>query len=159
MRAMTEENELEEERRLMYVGITRAKNRLFLSHAYNRMLYNSRQSNPISRFVGEIPRALLSDGRTLERPLRLTPSSPTQKYNPDKPGLINIPGVSRGFSADKQPPAHTLFKAGDRVRHRSFGYGTVTEVRTDKHIVIVDFGEAFGIKMVDANMAPMVLAE
>ena len=61
-RALLDENALEEERRLAYVGITRAKKQLILSHARTRMLYNSRTANEISRFVAEIPQRLINEG-------------------------------------------------------------------------------------------------
>lgn len=61
-RAIFDDDLLEEERRLAYVGITRAKKRLFLSHARTRALYNTRSANELSRFVAEIPRRLIMDG-------------------------------------------------------------------------------------------------
>ena len=61
-RAMFDETALEEERRLAYVGITRAKKKLYLSHAHTRMLYNARNANQLSRFVSEIPRRLIQEG-------------------------------------------------------------------------------------------------
>src|SRR5690606_15951943 len=59
VRALTEPTEMEEERRLAYVGITRAMRRLFLSHAWSRMLFGSTQYNPPSRFLDEIPAELV----------------------------------------------------------------------------------------------------
>lgn len=61
-RAIYEEDEMEEERRLAYVGITRAEEELFLTSAYSRMLYGRPSSNQESRFIGEIPRDLLELG-------------------------------------------------------------------------------------------------
>ena len=58
-RSMTDTHELEEERRLAYVGITRAQQRLYLTHAWSRTLYGQTNYNPPSRFLGEIPEALL----------------------------------------------------------------------------------------------------
>ncbi len=66
LRALTEPEELEEERRLAYVGITRARERLYISHAWSRMLFGSTQYNPPSRFLDEIPAELVEhrgDGR------------------------------------------------------------------------------------------------
>ena len=65
LRSLGEPDELEEERRLAYVGITRARERLYLSHAWSRMLYGSTQYNPPSRFLDEIPAELVQvvDGR------------------------------------------------------------------------------------------------
>ena len=67
MRSMTEENRLEEERRLMYVGITRARKRLYLSYATERMLYNQYAHNPPSRFLKEIPSRLIHATFSKER--------------------------------------------------------------------------------------------
>jgi DNA helicase-2/ATP-dependent DNA helicase PcrA len=61
MRSLTEPNELEEERRLAYVGITRARERLFLSHAWSRSLFGATQYNPPSRFLDEIPTGLVDN--------------------------------------------------------------------------------------------------
>ena len=73
--------------------------------------------------------------------------------------LEGIPGVSKGFGTRPQTQRSALFHAGDRVRHRSFGYGTVTEVRQEGKLVVVDFGERFGLKVMAADTAPMTLAE
>ena len=75
-RALFDDKQLEEERRLCYVGITRAKKRLFLSHAYTRALYNTRNNNPLSRFVDEIPRRLIVEGAGRVDTRRVMP--PTQ---------------------------------------------------------------------------------
>jgi DNA helicase-2/ATP-dependent DNA helicase PcrA len=72
-RALFDDNLLEEERRLAYVGITRARKRLFLSHARTRALYNARNSNPLSRFVTEIPQRLIVDGMGSTQPRRVPP--------------------------------------------------------------------------------------
>jgi DNA helicase-2/ATP-dependent DNA helicase PcrA len=61
IRSLGEPDELEEERRLAYVGITRARQRLYLTHAWCRSLFGSTQYNPVSRFVAEIPPALLAN--------------------------------------------------------------------------------------------------
>lgn len=81
-RSMLDEDLLEEERRLAYVGITRAKKRLFLSHARTRMLYNARQANELSRFVSEIPARLLTDG-TQRGDARRVPPPPTSRARYD----------------------------------------------------------------------------
>ena len=160
-RAIMDDNQLEEERRLMYVGITRAKQKLFISYARSRMLFNNRQANPVSRFVSEIPRTLIDDGRRAAPPTRLAPSAPNQRMNAPKstPGVaLGIAGVSKGFGAQTEARAATLFKPGDKVNHRSFGLGEVVEVRPDGKIVVVDFGK-FGLKALDANMSPMTLVK
>ncbi len=159
-RAMMDDEQLEEERRLMYVGVTRAKQRLYLSCARNRTLYNERHANAISRFVGEIPRELIDDGRRVQAPSRLTPSAPNQRLNAQKSGDTapkpwEIPGVQKGMGKS----AASLFHVGDRVMHRSFGQGTVLDVRPDGKVLIIDFGKIFGTKAISAEMAPMRLVK
>ncbi len=153
----------------MYVGITRAKKRLFLSHARTRTLYNSRQANQMSRFVSEIPRALIEDGRRAAPSVRLTmPSRPQPQYAEPhrpavKPALGNIPGVTRGFGAQPAAPraVSTTFKPGDKVHHKSFGDGIVTGIneKTAGFYITVDFGKYIGTRIMDANTAPIRLIE
>ena len=156
-RALFDDKQMEEERRLAYVGITRAKKRLFLSHAYTRALYNTRNANPLSRFVDEIPRRLLQEGTAKQETRRVppptrsgwqqAPRSPYNERNVHTPGMggirgagdvrtrrpaptpegvkLNIPGVQKGFGVIV---GISVFHAGDAVRHRTFGLGTVQEV-------------------------------
>ena len=67
-RALTEPAEMEEERRLAYVGITRAQQRLYLAHAWSRQLFGSTNYNPPSRFIDEIPAELIDAERQRQRP-------------------------------------------------------------------------------------------
>ncbi len=154
-RALFDEAGMEEERRLAYVGITRAKKKLYLSHARTRMLFNTRSANQISRFVGEIPPRLLLDGAArmqtrLPRPsVRSGESVPTApRYSYSRPvqqnvgakDALNIPGLQKGFGANVSSGASAgsggtfsehslrLFKPGDRVLHAVFGRGTVMEL-------------------------------
>ena len=162
-RAMMDDDQLEEERRLMYVGMTRAKRKLYLCCARNRALYNQRMSNPMSRFIGEIPSNLLIDARRASFSSRLTPSASNQRISgridaaTGKAGLSGIPGVTKGFGQVNAQSRATVFREGDSVRHRVFGFGKVVDVRKDGKIVVVDFGKPFGLKPVDADTAPMVI--
>ena len=129
-RAMFDDGQLEEERRLCYVGITRARKKLFMSYARSRMLYNTRQANQKSRFLSEIPSRLLSMGRPGSA-ARLAPSAPNMRLRDNQAGAFGIPGVQRGFgaaAAANQTSAGALFSVGDRVMHRMFGPGTVDEI-------------------------------
>ena len=162
-RALFDDKQMEEERRLCYVGITRAKKRLFLCHANTRALYNTRNANPLSRFVDEIPRRLIIEGAARVDTRRVPPPSqsrwqqptrspynPQYKHTPGQGGIrgagdiqtrtpaptppnmnpngvrLNIPGVTRGFSAPDR--GLSVFHEGDSVRHRTFGLGTVQEI-------------------------------
>lgn len=173
-RAMFNEEQMEEERRLMYVGVTRAKKKLFLSHARNRMLYNARQSNEVSRFVTEIPARVLeenrqkSETRVLPRPFGQRANAVGQAARPEvrpgiagRPSISSIPGVQKGFGAQ---PARELpkrpeirYAAGDRVFHKAFGNGVVKQVAQTAGgaRVTVDFGEGKGVKTF-AGDAPMI---
>lgn len=103
---MYDDDQLEEERRLAYVGITRAKKRLFLSHARTRMLYNARSANALSRFVGEIPARLITDGTQRGEQRRVPPPSHARVYGgadraPSRPQAagraLGIEGVQKGY--------------------------------------------------------------
>ncbi len=181
-RSLSNEEKIEEERRLCYVGITRAQKRLFLSRASQRMLYNQVNHNAPSRFLQEIPERLLQDDwaekkqaafRNVPQPTRTRTvgSGYGLKSSPDvtklgQPKLtlhgesLNIPGVSKGF-AQVQTAApnvmQSLFRKGDRVMHRKFGEGNVVEVRgkgADARILI-EF-TAYGVKEFSLSIAPIV---
>ncbi|MCR4577015.1 MAG: UvrD-helicase domain-containing protein [Clostridiales bacterium] len=149
-RAMMEETELEEERRLMYVGITRAKKYLYLSCARNRLLFNQRQSNPVSRFVGEIPSSLLEDARHASKPSILSPSSPNQRLS--QFGGTASEAMSSGAAGSAFGSALTNFAPGDKVMHRVFGFGTVLAYSSKNGIARVDFGSPYGIKDLDCHL-------
>ncbi|MGI6239112.1 MAG: DNA helicase PcrA [Christensenellales bacterium] len=154
-RAMFQDDQLEEERRLCYVGITRARKRLFLTHARSRMLYNMRQANAASRFLGEIPARLLNSGRQtgtqLPQPGRARTRVPTGA------SALGIPGVQRGFTPPEARETQTIFRAGDRVMHRMFGPGSVEEVigsgAGQRVRIAFDSGS---VKIFAANAAPIV---
>ena len=115
-------SEIEEERRLAYVAITRAKKTLIITHAKERMLYGMTQRNPLSRFVREIDPKYLDIKK--ERPAGFGGFEPTPKRQPQ-----NLQGLFSAQARSKpQPKATTLFEIGDRVRHMTFGDGTVLNV-------------------------------
>jgi len=159
-RATFDDDALEEERRLAYVGITRAKKRLFLSHAHTRMLYNARNANELSRFVGEIPRRLIQDGAVRSQTRMPMPGSrPMASSSPAPKASFGIQGVQKGFASQSAPaPQRTLrlFKEGDRVIHAVFGRGSVTRLEgegsTQKVCVKFDTGSE---KRFSANIAPL----
>jgi DNA helicase-2/ATP-dependent DNA helicase PcrA len=103
-RSMDNINELEEERRLCYVGITRARNKLFLTHTEFRRLYGQDSYNPPSRFINEIPQECLEFVR------------PKQTYKNSFYGSV----VSEKLKQDGNE-----YGLGDRVLHKSFGEGVI----------------------------------
>lgn len=122
-----DESELEEERRLAYVAITRAKNRLFMLNARERLLYGKTQYNPRSRFIKEIDEKFKEDPKTVQQ----TDTAPLPEYI--KRGkarfsaeLFAKPSAAVNVCKTKQTD---IFSAGDRVSHAAFGEGTVLSVR------------------------------
>jgi DNA helicase-2/ATP-dependent DNA helicase PcrA len=145
MRSLGDSKELEEERRLAYVGITRARERLHLSRAIVRSGWGSPQYNPASRFLDEIPDELLDWQRTETTGMR--PSS-----TPAVATLAGRPGVR---SPGNRPMIS--LRSGDRVSHDSFGLGTVVRVEgeADKMMAHVDFGTDTGVKRLLLRYAPL----
>lgn len=127
--------ELEEERRLCYVGVTRAQKRLYLLRSYRRSLFGSSTANPPSRFLEDIPPHLVQVKRTWEESLTFSPA---------------VPGSPR------RPGSTLNLKAGDRVRHSKFGAGIVLNCLSlkDDQELTVAFEEA-GVKKLLASLAPL----
>ena len=146
MRALADNRELEEERRLAYVGITRARERLHLSRAAVRSAWGAPQYNPASRFLDEIPEHLVDWQRTGDAQVASRGSAPAVARLASRPGVRspgNRPVISLG--------------AGDRVTHDSFGLGTVVRVEGegDKAMAHVDFGADTGVKRLLLRYAPL----
>jgi DNA helicase II / ATP-dependent DNA helicase PcrA len=155
-RALTEPRELEEERRLAYVGITRAQRRLFLSHALSRTLFGSTQYNPPSRFLDEIPADLIeSQGkptgrsaygrgsyrdrdRTFAEPAAYRRGTALSSYDPDEDASAAhrervVEAALRAGRAQPTPSGSESLglRVGDDVEHPTFGEGIIVEVRGD----------------------------
>ena len=121
-RSMNDPSEMEEERRLAYVAITRAKRMLYITHTSYRVLYGQTMRNKLSTFVREIPENLIE--KTGERVQR--PASEWKK--PVKPNYL----AQEAAMATARPApvvSGIVFAAGDRVKHNVFGQGTVAEAR------------------------------
>lgn len=148
MRALGDPKELEEERRLAYVGITRARERLYLSRAAVRSAWGAPQYNPPSRFLDEIPGDLLDWQR-----LGPSFSGARGAGQPAVATLAARPGVR---SAGKRPVI--ALQSGDRVSHDAFGLGTVVRVEGEgeKSMAHVDFGADTGTKRLLLRYAPLV---
>ncbi len=126
-------DELEEERRLAYVAITRAKKRLFISHTKNRMLYGRTSYNPISRFAKEIPEELIN---VEDPPVARYAQNGTKTYisagEVQKTPVQKKPQVGVGLFAPQKTAekGDMTLSAGDRVRHMSFGEGEIISARS-----------------------------
>ena len=133
IRALGEPHELEEERRLAYVGITRAMRRLTLTHAWSRLLYGSRQYNPPSRFLKEIPDDLVEtvDGSRMLRSRYYRRSRSEQGLDRRTANRDEI--VERALDAGRRPSpsgADRLgLRVGDDVRHSQWGEGVIVDIK------------------------------
>jgi DNA helicase-2/ATP-dependent DNA helicase PcrA len=155
-RALTEPTELEEERRLAYVGITRAQRRLHLTHAWSRSLFGNTQYNPPSRFLEEIPAELVqakgnatgrsSYGRQSYRdrdrsyaePAAYRRRSPLSSFDPDEDAAeahrerVVEAALRAGRSRPAPSGAESIgLRTGDDVSHPTFGEGVIVEIRGD----------------------------
>ena len=161
--AMYEPSELEEERRLAYVGITRAKERLYLCTAETRMLFGSFNHNPPSRFIREIPQELLEEqefgGRRAAPQQR---SSLAGGMGGAGGGRQAIPPKKKPASAITRAPAAKApsFGIGDTVVHKTFGTGVILSVRPmgNDAMLEIAFSRA-GTKKLMANYAKLEKAE
>ncbi len=152
MRSLTEPKELEEERRLAYVGITRAQRRLYLTRSMQRSTWGAPSYNPPSRFLDEVPESLIEWKRVA--PPRYAPTGGGRSYAGTSPAAL--PGMATKPSGVGNRPVPSL-KPGDRVNHDSFGLGTVvsTSGLGDNAQAKVDFGSSVGAKTFVLRYAPL----
>jgi DNA helicase-2/ATP-dependent DNA helicase PcrA len=142
MRAQTDETELEEERRLAYVGMTRAMDHIYLSYASRRMLFGNIQAHPRSRFIGEM-RSVKIIGKPVDEAVRS-----------DRPARGRWSDVAIHDNAGASVGVH--FERGDAVRHKVWGQGVVFAAETGggDGLLTVDF-PSVGRKMVMLKYAPL----
>ncbi|HEX3547403.1 MAG TPA: DNA helicase PcrA [Mycobacterium sp.] len=147
MRALGDPTELSEERRLAYVGITRARQRLYVSRAKVRSSWGQPMLNPESRFLKEIPQHLIDWRRTDPGPSFSAPVSGAGRFGMPRPS----PARS---SAGKRPLL--LLEPGDRVNHDKYGLGRVEEVSGvgESAMSLIDFGSSGRVKLMH-NHAPV----
>jgi DNA helicase-2/ATP-dependent DNA helicase PcrA len=143
-RSINDERELEEERRLAYVGITRARQRLYLTRAVARAWWGRPSYHKQSRFLSEIPAELID--------WRRDAAAAASMLTPSSERLARRPGVM----ATGNRPIPSL-AAGDLVNHDSYGLGRVLSVegRGDDPEAKVDFGEEYGVKHLLLRYAPV----
>ncbi|PND55490.1 DNA helicase PcrA [Mycobacterium sp. ENV421] len=152
MRALGDPAELSEERRLAYVGITRARQRLYLSRAKVRSSWGQPMLNPESRFLREIPEHLLDWRRTDPAPSYSAPG----RFSPGAGGLVGTPRPSPARPAGGGKRALVVLAPGDRVNHDKYGLGRVEEVSGmgESAMSLIDFGSAGRVKLMH-NHAPI----
>lgn len=168
--SMYSDEDLEEERRLAYVGITRAREKLYLVSARQRMLYGTTSRNMLSRFVGEIPTDICED-----KTVRMQSSYSSGSYNdhfgsPAKPykyskstpigeGRRSSSTVAHSFGqvGGTKPQASTeTYAVGDTVRHASFGTGVVLSAKPMGNDTLMEIAfDKAGTKKLMANFAKL----
>ncbi|MDR7251627.1 DNA helicase-2/ATP-dependent DNA helicase PcrA [Nocardioides sp. BE266] len=163
-RSLGDQPELEEERRLAYVGLTRAQQRLYVSRAMVRSAWGAPAHNPASRFLDELPVDLVDWRRTAAEQTRwgrpdLSGGGSTRLGTPTDAGRRNFSSAAlRADAAAKAKPAREIpsLEPGDRVVHDSFGMGTVVAVDgvADKSVASIDFGSE-GVKRLLLRYAPV----
>lgn len=152
-RSQLDPSEIEEERRLAYVAITRAKKRLFISNAKQRLLFGSTQRNKLSRFVGEIPAEYMEvNDNTLA-----AEADVSKVRKPVKVGYLQQ--EARHAQVEKMAAriasAHAeSFSAGDRISHKVFGEGTVITAKAMGNDTLLEIAfDKVGTKKIMANFA------
>jgi DNA helicase II / ATP-dependent DNA helicase PcrA len=151
-RSLFEEEEMEEERRLAYVGITRAEKELYLTNAKIRTLFGRTNVNPASRFIQEIPEELLVDLNEGKIPWkqqsRGTISQPAAQRRTMRPKTTTTGGEQHGW------------KVGDKAAHGKWGTGTVVSTKGEGDSLELDiaFPQPVGIKRLLAKFAPITKA-
>jgi DNA helicase-2/ATP-dependent DNA helicase PcrA len=128
-----DDNELQEERRICYVGMTRAMEKLYLTNAWKRTIYGRTSCNPISRFLEEIPQDLI------------------EIVGAEIKENINSNWSAFGNNIKKEDN-NNLFEVGDSVEHPKWGQGIVVQIKADE--VSVAFPEQ-GIKKLSLKYAPI----
>ncbi|MGO9929484.1 MAG: UvrD-helicase domain-containing protein, partial [Mycobacterium sp.] len=147
MRSLDDPTELSEERRLAYVGITRARQRLYVSRAIVRSSWGQPMLNPESRFLREIPQELIDWRRSAPAPSYSAPVSGA--------GRFGTPRAAPTRSGASKRPLLVL-QPGDRVTHDKYGLGRVEEVSGvgESAMSLIDFGSAGRVKLMH-NHAPL----
>ena len=145
---MFSEEELEEERRLAYVGITRAKEKLYLVNAQQRMLYGTTNRNMASRFLREIPMAVTEDVST--KTYRAPAAS--SKITHTASSSIGARKFGQAGNSASKPTAD--YKVGDTVLHKSFGTGTILSLQPMGGDILMEIAfDKAGTKKMMANFA------
>jgi DNA helicase II / ATP-dependent DNA helicase PcrA len=150
MRALGDPSELSEERRLAYVGITRAKQRLYVSRAKVRSSWGQPMLNPESRFLREIPQELIDWRRSDPTPSFSAPMSGAGGFGSARPSPTR---AARGSQSRR---ALLVLQPGDRVTHDKYGLGRVEEVSGigESAMSLIDFGSSGRVKLMH-NHAPV----
>ncbi len=178
-RSIEEDESVEEERRLCYVGITRAKEKLFLTNTTKRTLYGTTSYSIPSRFIDEIPKNLLDEVSINNSAMRARRSSTyldteystvtkmtldTSTFMPKKSSSFGVSvnsflknlGGNKVDSSPKNTSTNMKYEVGQTVKHKKFGVGTITKIEAegDDFKLEISF-DNFGFKRLMANFTPL----
>ncbi|MFV9511464.1 DNA helicase PcrA [Tepidibacillus sp. LV47] len=142
-RALFDEEEMEEERRLAYVGITRAEQELYLTYAQSRILFGKTQVNAPSRFIQEIPEELIHDVHKEEK------------------NQLKQMRKTTSYDLQKRPITRGDWQVGDKAKHGKWGIGVVVSIKgnEDDLELQIAFPNPIGIKKLLARFAPIEKVE
>ncbi|WP_350344352.1 DNA helicase PcrA [Proteinivorax tanatarense] len=149
IRSMEDPKELQEERRLCYVGITRAKEKLYITAAQSRALYGRVERNKVSRFLEEVPKNLIED-KSIKK------YSMDNLYSQSGPQRANV----NSFKMPQKQNIDMAYKVGMLVEHKKFGQGIITEIKSlgEDQKITINF-EKVGSKALMASFAPLTVVE
>ena len=153
--------EIEEERRLAYVALTRAKRKIYVTHVRTRILYGKTQMFPLSRFIGEIPPELTEVDSYVPSPERAKPQERTQAQRTPRPPRLTR-DAQEAFNPKKkeEPDSVNMFRAGDAVRHMMFGTGRILSAKNMGGDVLYEIAfDNVGTKKIMASFAKLKPAE
>lgn len=148
-RALYDQSEMEEERRLCYVGMTRAREELYLLHANSRLLYGGTQHNVPSRFLSEIPAEYVEETASFRPGGSFFGASPFPRKNL---GQDMVGWAQKTSPANDEPRYVPDYAEGDSVAHELFGTGKIVEVDGD---MLAIFFKKVGVKKLNASIAPL----
>ncbi|QTJ58626.1 DNA helicase PcrA [Dolosigranulum pigrum] len=149
-RAAEEADELEEERRLAYVGITRAEQELYLTHARSRQLYGQTKRNPKSRFLSEINEAIVESNQL--------DSSSSTTIKQKRQSFFSRPKArqTRGKTISSSTTKTFNWQVGDKVKHQKWQVGTIVKISGEGNNQELDIAfPGLGIKTLLASFAPI----
>ncbi|MGC9333873.1 MAG: 3'-5' exonuclease, partial [Anaerolineae bacterium] len=155
-RSMDDAEQMEEERRLCYVGVTRAKERLYLLRTFRRTLYGESEVREPSRFLSDVPVVLVA-GRPDKTAVRQQGLGPGRfRAGGRGQGVPFSPAQVQPRPERQQTRENARFQTGDQVEHKVFGQGVVIESQPtggDEQVTVAFAG--VGLKRLMASMAPM----
>ena len=154
-RSLDSEDQLEEERRLCYVGMTRAEKRLYLTRAFHRTVYGSSMAGPASRFLRDIPAPLITSGSGLIE--RGTADKADGGFAPKRPSWSAWQAPTPIINRDQPVISRPDLQVGDSVRHSAFGEGVVTncQITAADTEITIEFAGGVGVKRLLLSFAPL----